>query len=140
MQLPIEDALVAKGIDPTTVFLATDLTAAGSIVSSNLVYLAPTVQIVLPPAPLQTELTRSGQRYKLKVSSAMLARSVYVSFGDVDTDVSDNYFDLLPGQSAEIMVNTQANEEVLRKELKVISLVDAFHPNAVAISKPLDPK
>jgi beta-mannosidase len=140
MQLPIEDALVAKGIDPTTVFLATDLTAAGSIVSSNLGYLAPTVQIVLPPAPLQTELTRSGQGYKLKVSSAMLARSVYVSFGDVDTDVSDNYFDLLPGQSAEIIVNTQANEEVLRKELKVISLVDAFHPNAVATSKPLDPK
>ena len=138
MQLPIEDSLVAKGIDPTKVFLAAELTAASGVLSSNLVYLAPTVQILLPPAPLTTELTKSGQEYGLKVSSPVLARSVYVSFGDIDADVSDNYFDLLPGQSASITIKTQANEDTLRRELKVISLVDAFNKGAMVTSKAAD--
>jgi beta-mannosidase len=132
LQLPIEESLIAKGIDPTKVVVATDLVAAGSVVSSNLTYLAPTVEIHLPPAPLKTELTKSGDSYRLKVSSPVLARSVYVTFGEVDAEASDNYFDLLPGQSMEIAINTAVSEDALRSGLKVMSLVDAFDQNAVA--------
>ena len=132
LQLPIEESLIAKGIDPTKVAVATDLTVAGSVLSSNLIYLAPTVEIHLPPAPLKTELTKSGDSYRLRVSSPVLARSVYISFGEVDAEASDNYFDLLPGQSMEISINTPAREDALRSGLKVISLVDAFDQNAVA--------
>jgi beta-mannosidase len=131
-QLPIEESLIAKGIDPTKVVLATDLVAAGNVVSSNLTYLAPTVEIHLPPAPLKTELTKSGDSYRLKVSSPVLARSVYVTFGEVDAEASDNYFDLLPGQSMEIAINTAVSEDALRSGLKVMSLVDAFDQNAAA--------
>jgi beta-mannosidase len=132
LQLPIEESLIAKGIDPTKVVLATDLVAAGNVVSANLTYLAPTVEIHLPPAPLKTELTKSGDSYRLKVSSPVLARSVYVTFGEVDAEASDNYFDLLPGQSMEIAINTAVSEDALRSGLKVMSLVDAFDQNAAA--------
>jgi len=132
LQLPIEESLIAKGIDPAKVAVATDLRVAGSVVSSNLIYLAPTVEIHLPPAPLKTELTKSGDSYRLRVSSPVLARSVCISFGEVDAEASDNYFDLLPGQSMEIAINTPAGEDALRSGLKVISLVDAFDQNVVA--------
>ncbi|MGA7573084.1 MAG: glycoside hydrolase family 2 protein [Terriglobales bacterium] len=132
LQLPIDESLIAKDIDPTKVAVAADLTVAGSVVSSNLIYLAPTVEIHLPAATLQTELTKSAESYRLRVSSPVLARSVYVSFGQVDADVSDNYFDLLPGQSVEIAIKTTASEDALRSGLKVISLVEAFDRNAVA--------
>ena len=131
LQLPIEESLIAKGIDPTKVVVATDLVAAGSVVSSNLIYLAPSVEIHLPPAPLKTELTKSGDSYRLKVLSPVLARSVYVTFGEVDAEASDNYFDLLPGRSMEIAINTAVSEDALRSGLKVMSLVDAFDQNAV---------
>ena len=140
LHLPIEESLIARGIDPARVALATDLTVAGKVVSSNLIYLAPTVEIHLPPAPLKTELTKtelnqpelvqSGGGYRLRVSSPVLARSVYISFGEVDAEVSDNYFDLLPGQSVEIAIHTPASEDALRSGLKVISLFDAFDQNA----------
>ncbi len=131
LQLPIDEALVAKGIDPTKVAVATDFTVAGTIVSSNLIYLAPTVEVHLPSAALKTELTKGADAYHLKVSSPVLARSVYISFGEVDAEVSDNYFDLLPGQTTEIVIKTAAGEEALRSALKVISLADAFDANSV---------
>jgi beta-mannosidase len=132
LQLPIEESLIAKGVDPTKVAVATELTVAGTLISSNLVYLAPTVEIHLPPAPLKTELAKNGDSYRLTVSSPVLARSVYISFGDLDAEVSDNYFDLLPGQTVEIAIKTAASEEALRSGLKVISLVDAFNQDAAA--------
>ena len=136
LQLPIEESLIAKGIDPAKVAVATELTVAGSVVSSNLIYLAPTVEIHLPPAPLKTELAKSGDSYRLKVSSPVLARSVYISFDKVDAEVSDNYFDLLPGQTVEIAIKTAASEDALRSGLKVISLVDAFSQDAAAKPAP----
>jgi beta-mannosidase len=132
LQLPIDEALTAKGIDPTKVLVATDLTVGGSVVSSNLIYLAPTVEIHLPPAPLKSELTKIDGGYRLRVSSPVLARSVYASFGDLDADVSDNYFDLLPGQTVEVTVKTGASEQAVRSAMKVISLVDAFDQKAMA--------
>jgi beta-mannosidase len=129
LELPIEDALVAKGIDPTSVFVATALAVGSAIISSNITYMAPTAQIHLPPAPLKTELTKSGDSYRLRISSPVLARSVYVSFGELDADISDNYFDLLPGETAEVSINTRANEVRLRSALKVISLVNALPAN-----------
>jgi beta-mannosidase len=138
LQLPIEDALVAKGFDLTKVFAATELTVNGNTVSSNLIYLAPTVQIHLPPAPLKTELTKTGDSYRLKVSSPVLARSVYVSFGEVDAEISDNYFDLLPGQTVEVTIKSEVSEDTLRAARKVISLADAFTPNTDAQTKSLN--
>ena len=35
LQLPIEESLIARRMDPTTVVVGTDLTMAGSVVSSN---------------------------------------------------------------------------------------------------------
>ncbi len=132
LELPIEESLTAKGIDPTKAVVATDLTVAGTVVSSNVIYMAPTFEVHLPPAPLKTELAKNGESYRLRVSSPVLARSVYISFGEVDAEVSDNYFDLLPGQTVEIAIKTAANEDALRAGLKVISLVDAFDQSVVA--------
>ena len=56
----------------------------------------------------------------------MLARSVYLSFGNLDVKVSDNYFDLLPGETAEITLTSAASLEALKAQLKVVSLTDAF--------------
>lgn len=132
LELPIGDSPVAKGTDPTKVFVATELAVGGATLSSNVIYLVPTVQIHLPPAPLKAELVKSGDSYRLRISSPVLARSIYISFGELDADVSDNYFDLLPGEAAQVSIRTRTNEDSLRSALKVISLVDAFTAHAAS--------
>jgi beta-mannosidase len=135
MQMPIEESLISKGMDWSKVFAVADLTVSGNVVSSNVMYLAPTFEISLPPAPLKTELVKSGDGYRLRISSPVLVRSVYVTFGSFDADLSDNYFDILPGQTAEIAIKTHEGEAKVRSELKVISLVDAFDANKKAGSE-----
>jgi beta-mannosidase len=123
---PLAKLTAAGAADTTKVFVVAELMDAGKVASRNLIYLAPTKQVQLKPAKLTVELTGAAGNYVLKVSSPVLARSVYASFGELDAKVTENYFDLLPGESVEIGVSSAQTLDELKKNLQVISLVDAF--------------
>jgi beta-mannosidase len=125
MQLPLES--LAKGDrDLTQMFVVADLTVGGAEVSRNVLYLAPTKQVKLPPAKIQSGLTQDHGLYRFKLSSSVLARDVYVTLGDLDGKISDNYFDLIPGEPAEITITSTATLAEIQKQLKVVSLTDAL--------------
>ncbi len=123
---PLKKLADAGAQDTSRVFVVADLTAGGAQFSRNLVYLAPTKGVHLKPAQLSVETTGAKDSYKIRITSPVLARSVYLSFGVLDVQISDNYFDLLPGETAEIKASSTATLEALKAQLKVISLSDAF--------------
>jgi beta-mannosidase len=137
---PLKKLTDAGAQDTSRVFVVAELTAGGSQISRNIVYLAPTKGVHLKPAQLKIETTGENGRYKICITSPVLARRVYLSFGDLDVQVSDNYFDLLPGETAEIKATSTASIDALKAQLKVISLTDAFaadiQPAAVTAAKP----
>jgi beta-mannosidase len=117
--------------NPAEIFAAMDLTVDGKQVSSNLMYLVPTSEVHLPAAHIESRFTQANGRYQLRLSSSVLARSVYVSFGDTDAKVSDNYFDLVPDEPVTIAVDSKASLGELENGMKIMSLADAFLPNTV---------
>jgi beta-mannosidase len=123
---PLKKLTDAGAADTSRVFIVADLAAKGEQITRNLVYLAPTKEIHLKPAALNVETTGGNGSYKVRITSRVLARSVYLSFGNLDAKVSDNYFDLLPGETAEIAVTSAVSIEALKAKMKVISLTDAF--------------
>jgi beta-mannosidase len=123
---PLKKLSDAGAADTSRVFIAAELTANGAQISRNLVYLAPTKEIHLKPAALKVETTGGNGSYKVRITSPVLARSVYLSFGDLDVKLSDNYFNLLPGETAEITATSAVSLDALKAQMKVISLTDAF--------------
>jgi beta-mannosidase len=129
---PLKKLTDAGAADTSHVFVVAELTAGGAQISRNLVYLAPVKGVQLKPAQLKVETSGANGRYKIRVTSPVLARSVYLSFGNLDAQVSDNYFDLLPGETVEIAATSAATLDQLKAQLKVISLTDAFEGNGQA--------
>ncbi len=130
-QIPLVELSGATAPDWSGLVGVADLTIGGQKVSTNLVYFLPSKQIKLPPAPITAEISQAGEGYDVTLSSASLARSVYVSFGEFDAQFSDNYLDLLPGEKQTIHVTSKAMLADLKAQMKVMSLVDAF-PSSVA--------
>jgi beta-mannosidase len=126
LEWPLKKLADAGGADTSHVFVVAELSVGGARVSRNLAYLAPVKEIHLKPAALKLETTGASGSYKIRVTSPTLARSVYLSFGNLDVKLSDNYFDLLPGETVEIAAESAAAAETLKAQLKAISLVDAF--------------
>jgi beta-mannosidase len=120
-------ALSAKG-DPRRTFLVFDLEVAGKKVSRNLIFFDVTHDLELPVAPkIETTFNQSGGDSTITLQSQKLARSVYLSFGDLDVQTSDNYFDLLPGEAVTIRLKSSATPEQVRGAMKVTSLTEAFN-------------
>ncbi len=123
---PLKKLADAGASDTSRVFVVAELTAGVAEISRNLAYLAPVKEIYLKPATLKVETTGANGSYRIRVTSPVLARSVYLSFGNLDVKVSDNYFNLLPGETVEIAAKSSATLDALKSQLKVISLTDAF--------------
>lgn len=123
---PLKKLADAGATDTSRVFVEAELTQGGVAVSRNMTYLVPVKQIHLKPASLKVETSREKGNYKIRVTSPVLARSVYLSFGNLDVKVSDNYFHVLPGETAEITATGPASLDQLRDKLQVRSLADAF--------------
>ena len=126
MEFPLSDFGAWGVVDPARVVAVAQFDGGGRGVSRNLTYLVPTKQVHLPEAQISVELTSAAEGYHLELSSPVLARSVYVSFGDATAELSDNYFDLLPNQPADLLVKSAETLDALRAKLKVVSLADAF--------------
>jgi beta-mannosidase len=113
--------------DPHRTFLVFDLETGGKRVSRNLQFFDVTHSLELPVAPnIERTLTKTGGDFAVRLKSEKLARSVYLSFGDLDVHVSDNYFDLLPGEEATVTIKSSSTVDELAHVMKITSLTEAF--------------
>ena len=135
IQRPLAEFVNANGADAANIFAVANLLVDGKSVSSNVLYFVPAKLVTLPQPQISLDLAKSGDAYRLRLSSPVLARSVYVSFGALDAAPSDNYFDLIPGQPVELTITSAAPLDHLRAQLKLVSLADAFTPPSAAPPK-----
>ena len=136
LTMPMLDITNLPNCDLGKIFAVTDLLVDNKVISSNELFFVPKKDMQLPLAKIASALTatKSGESYTLHLSSPVLAKSVYISFGNLDTKAADNYFDLLPGQAVDLTITSAASLEDLNKNLRVISLTDAFAPHEAQVS------
>jgi beta-mannosidase len=125
--LTLDEAGLKAKADPRRSFLVFDLEIAGKTISRNLAFFGPMHDLDLPVAPkIESSFEKTADGYVLALRASALARNVYLSFGDLDAQVSDNYFDLLPGEPATITLKSAATLDQLRSALDVRSLTESF--------------
>jgi beta-mannosidase len=129
---PFSKMMQAGRSDTSRVFVVAELTSGEKPISRNLTYLAPTKEIHLKPAALKVESTPENGKLRIRVTSPVLARSVYLSFGDLDVKVTDNYFDVLPGETVEVTAESKASPDDMKAQMHGMSLTDAFAVNPQA--------
>ncbi|MGA7217944.1 MAG: glycoside hydrolase family 2 protein [Candidatus Sulfotelmatobacter sp.] len=129
----VEKASLPAKADLRGSFLVFDLNIAGKRVSRNLIFFDVTHNLDLPASPkVETSLAKTADGYTVTLQSSQLARSVYLSFGDIEVQASDNYFDLLPGEAVTINLKSAAPLEQLKAAMKTMSLTDAYSPAMAA--------
>lgn len=113
--------------DPAQVFLNCEVLLNNQLVSTNNYFFASFKELLLPTPQISAVVSQTPRGYKVSVRSNKVARSVHLSLGREDGFFSDNYFDLLPNEARDIELKSRATLSEVRQNLKVQSLVDAFH-------------
>jgi len=120
----LTDAELLHGADARHTVAVFDLITEGDVQSRQVVYFAKALDLQLGHPRIEAKLTEQDRgRYRLRLSaSSELARGLWISFGDIDAQISDNSLTLLPGEPIELTVTSHASLQDLRRHLQLRSL------------------
>jgi beta-mannosidase len=121
----LDDAAYLKSADPGRTFAVYDLYEGDKPISRAVVYFAAAKAMPLPDPALISEIKGGPGDYSLTLKATKLARSVWVDLGDTDAEVSDNAFDLLPGETVTLKLKSTSDLATLKKALTVQTLYGA---------------
>ena len=106
-----ENALL-KRVDRKDVVLVVRLLQQDKELSQNCLYFQHPKGLNLTKTPVKVTLTSKNGTYVLKLSAPHLLKNLRVSAGDDNIIFSDNYFDLLPGETKTV---TFKSEKLLKE-------------------------
>jgi beta-mannosidase len=120
-----------RGIDPAHVVLVAEVREGASVLSRNLIFFEKTRDLALPPPELKVNVEARGATTQVRVTARKLARAVYLSTADGEGTFSDNFFDLLPGETATVEWKgppggPPADAARLRAALRIVSVRDTY--------------
>jgi beta-mannosidase len=114
------------GNSPAKTFLVTEFVSNDEILSCNVLFFKPFKELQLPRPVVNVSTESVPGGFELTLVSDKLARNVYLQIGDEEGFFSDNYFDLLPGETKIIKLEAEFAESRLDEVLRIRTLNDAF--------------
>jgi beta-mannosidase len=91
-----------RGIDPSRVVLSAELRVGGALVGRNFFYFMKTRDLALPAPELSFAVEPHGGGATVRVNARRLARALWLTTAGAEGSFSDNFFDLLPGETATV--------------------------------------
>ncbi|MBO1735322.1 MAG: beta-mannosidase [Coprobacter sp.] len=79
-----------------------------------------------PKARISSSVKKVDGGYEITLTSDNFARGVFMSIDGIRNFFEDNYFDILPGESRMVKVNTALTEKEFKEQLKIVSLGDYY--------------
>jgi beta-mannosidase len=85
-----------------TSLLYTEVKEGDQVLSSNILYFLPPKDLSLPRTSVISEIKEENDAFTLNLSSPKLIKNLYMSLENGEGFFSDNYFDILPGQTVKV--------------------------------------
>jgi beta-mannosidase len=113
-------------VNPAEVMLVVTFknSLAGSEVR-NILYFVPPKDLNLPVPLISKTVKASAKGYTIRLSSDKLVKNLFLS-SSVPGDFSDNYFDLIPGETVDVELVTRKKDAKISEKIVAKSLVDSY--------------
>jgi beta-mannosidase len=118
------DAELLGEADAASTIAVFDLSVEGEPAARDVVWFNTAKEIAWADPGLRAEVRQEGDGYVLALTAQQVARAVWLDFGDLDAELSDNALTLLPGESVTLRLSAKAGADELRKALSLRSLAD----------------
>ncbi|MBN1985381.1 MAG: glycoside hydrolase family 2 protein [Prolixibacteraceae bacterium] len=103
-----------------------ELRENGNVISKNNFYFRPYKELKVPTPKIEYAISKKDDGFVLGLKTDKLAKNIYLQIGNENGFFSDNYFDLLPGESISVYLKTDISEEKLNEVLTIRTLENAF--------------
>jgi len=111
---------IVQNSDPGSIVAYVQLNANKQVIAENLLFFEHPKNLNLPEANISVETRKTEKGYVLSLKTDHLAKNVFLDTPDGIGHFSDNFFDLLPGQTK--IIHLEIDEELNAHEIMVKSL------------------
>jgi beta-mannosidase len=115
-----------KGIPRGEIVVIARLKSGDAYNYTNHYFLVKQKEMNYPKTKISYSYVPINGGYRLSLKSDKFARATYISTGDPDAKFSDNFMDIIPGETVNVNVFTKLPVDKFASQLKVISLRDAY--------------
>ena len=113
-------------LQPRTQFLVVELVENEQIISNNTLFFRPIKDVMLPTPTMKYEINAVDGGFEISLNTDKLAKNLYMTIGDEEGFFSDNYFDLIPGRTVKVKLETNILKEKLNEVFAIQTLDSAF--------------
>jgi beta-mannosidase len=117
----LDDKNLFGNADPGRSYAVAELLLSGRVMSRTIVEQRAPKDMAYPAPGLRAR----WQGRKLTLTATNLARAVQIGFGTLAAQPSDNGFDLLPGESVTVTIDSAADPATLARALTLLTLAAA---------------
>lgn len=104
------------------------LSVDGNEIASNSYHYLPVKDLDLPTPSIKSSVEKDGDSFKITLSSDKFAKHIYIWIEGIDLTLSDNYFDLMAGET--VIVRCTPKEKISLEDFKdrvlVQNIMDTF--------------
>ncbi|SMO81307.1 beta-mannosidase [Saccharicrinis carchari] len=115
-----------KNLNTKEVLLQTSLSEAGKVLSENKYYFEPVKRLNLPTPDVKVSIAAGDDMYTLELTTDVLAKNVFVAYEEGTGFFSDNYFDLMPGETKTITFTPDASVKEFESKLTIRTIRDTY--------------
>jgi beta-mannosidase len=113
---------ILKTSDPSSEVLVAELFSDNKPVYRCLYYFVKPKDMKLADPVLKTEIAETADSYLVSISSKNLAKNVFLSAEGMEGQFTDNYFDILPGETVTVRIPKGLDIQTFKERLKIIHL------------------
>lgn len=121
-----QNFLKSNEILPNQSVLVCELVENGNTVSKNTIFFSQFKNLKVTQPAMKYEITPASGGFEIRLSTDKLAKNVYLQIGDEEGFFSDNYFDMLPGETVSVNLKTTISQDKLQEVLTLRTLDGAF--------------
>jgi beta-mannosidase len=114
-----------QGIPGADHLLVARLIREDSVIAENLFYFLPIKDLNLPESKISKTITKTGSGFLIELTADKLAKNVCLNLHD-NGSFSDNYFDLIPGETKKISCRSGIDQQTFEKNLHITTLQSIY--------------
>jgi beta-mannosidase len=120
----IDPELMLKNVDKENVVLSVSLEANNHKVSENLFYFVPEKMLKLKIPTISTTVVPEKEGCILILKTDVLAKNIYLNDKGIEGSYTDNYFDLLPGETKKVYFKPSNKKSDLKNNFSIKTMLD----------------
>ncbi len=118
----VDEAELLKGLDKTTIVLNAVLGENGHEIASGNYYFAKPKELKLADTKPEIKIARQGADFNISISSAGLVKSVCLTSNKIKGHFTENYFDILPGQTINLLFQPEKPVDDIKNDLTLFTI------------------